>query len=149
LRQAGIPLILGNKYVLDFDAWTSGGARNIEAKLQKSDASLNYSGTKTASLTPTATHFRYVFTMQAASDFTSQMVFNLGGSTKPVYLDNVSLFNSPPGDFNLDGRVDLLDLKLLTGDWLKQTNSVSDLDGSGKVDFKDLGILGENWSGTP
>jgi hypothetical protein len=150
LKQAGIPLILGNKYVLEFDAWTSSGTRNIEAKMQNSAASLNYSGIKTPALSPTATHFRYVFTMSASSDFSSQMVFNLGGSTKPVYLDNISLFNPPPGDFNLDGRVDLLDLAVLTGEWLKrQTNLVSDLDGDGQVDFKDLGILGENWSGGP
>jgi hypothetical protein len=45
--------------------------------------------------------------------------------------------------------VDLLDLQLLTQDWLKQQSGLStDLDGSGKVDFKDFGILGENWSGS-
>ena len=151
LRQTSIALVQGKKYVFEFDAWTSGGVRTIEAKLQNNSGSLNYSGTKTPSLSPTANHFRYVFTMQAASDFSSQMVFNLGGtSTKPVYLDNVSLFNAPPGDFNLDGRVDLYDLSVMATDWLKQqTNLIPDLDIDGKVEFKDFGILGENWSGSP
>jgi hypothetical protein len=153
LKQTGIPLILGNKYVFEFDAWISSGAqRAIEVKLQNSSASLNYSGTMTPTLSPTTTHFRSVFTMQAASDFSAQVVFNMGVGTslRSVYLDNISLFNPPPGDFNMDGRVDLLDLAVMTGEWLKQqTNSVSDLDGNGRVDFKDLGILGENWSGNP
>jgi uncharacterized protein (DUF2141 family) len=35
----------------------------------------------------------------------------------------------------------------MTGDWLKQQSGLStDLDGNGKVDFNDFGILGENWS---
>jgi hypothetical protein len=149
LRQTSIPLIQGKKYVFEFDAWTSGGARTIEAKLQNSSGSLNYSGTKTPTLTPTTNHFRYVFTMQAASDFSAQLVFNLGGtSTRPVHLDSISLFNAAPGDLNLDGRVDLLDLSVMASEWLRQgTNLVSELDGNGKVDFKDFGILGENWSG--
>ena len=151
LRQTNTTLFHSKKYVFEFDAWTSGGARTIEAKMQNSSGSLNYSGTKTPSLSPTTNHFRYIFTMQAASDFNSQIVFNLGGtSTKPVYLDNISLFNAPPGDFNLDGRVDLYDLSVMTTDWLKQqTNLIPDLDINGKVDFKDFGILGENWSGSP
>jgi len=148
LRQTSIPLIQGKKYVFEFDAWTSGGARTIEAKLQNSSGSLNYSGTKTPTLTPTTNHFRYVFTARASSDFSAQLVFNLGGtSTRPVHLDNISLFNAAPGDFNLDGRVDLLDLSVMASEWPRQgTNLVSELDGNGKVDFKDFGILGENWS---
>ena len=75
-------------------------------------------------------------------------IFNLGGSTAGVFLDNVSLYYCAPGDLNADGRVDLLDLQLLTQDWLKQQSGLpADLNGDGKVDFGDFGILGENWSG--
>jgi hypothetical protein len=64
-----------------------------------------------------------------------------------VALDR-RLVNAPPGDLNLDGRVDLLDLQLFTRDWLKQQSGLnSDLDGNGKADFGDFGILGENWLG--
>ena len=50
-------------------------------------------------------------------------------------------------DFNGDGKVDLLDLKLMGTDWRKQQSGLtSDLDGNGKVDFSDFGILGDNWS---
>ena len=63
-------------------------------------------------------------------------------------MDNVSLFNAPPGDLNLDGRVDLLDLQIQTGDWLKPPSGLNlDLDGNGKIDFNDFSVLGENWSG--
>jgi hypothetical protein len=43
--------------------------------------------------------------------------------------------------------VDYLDLKTLGTNWLKQqTGLPADLDGNNKVDFKDFGIFGENWS---
>jgi hypothetical protein len=153
LKQAGIPLIKGKKYVFEFDAWTSSGTRYIDAKVaQDASPNTNYSGIVSSSISadPAKKHFRYVFTMLAASDFNCRAVFNLGTSTRGVFLDNVLLFNPAPGDMNMDGKVDLLDLKLMTGEWRKQqTNLSSDLNGDGKVDFKDFGIVGDNWSGSP
>jgi len=109
---------------------------------------VNYSRIGNSYVTPIQTHYRFVFTMLEATDFNCRVVFNLGSSANDVYLDNVSLFNAPPGDFNLDGKVDLRDLQTLTADWLKQQGGLStDLDGTGRVDFYDLGVLGENWSG--
>lgn len=148
-KQTGKPIIAGRKYVFEFDAWST-APRYIEAKVaQDASPNLNYSGTTTAYLTPVHNHYRYVFTMTAASDFNASVIFNLGSSAYGVYLDNVSLFNAPTGDLNLDGKVDLLDLQLLTRDWLKpQSGLSSDLDGNGKVDLNDIGVLGENWSPT-
>jgi hypothetical protein len=78
----------------------------------------------------------------------ARLMFNVGAVLGDIYLDNVSVFEVPPGDLNLDGRVDLLDLQLFSRDWLKQQSGLNgDLDGNGKVDFNDFGILGENWSG--
>ena len=148
LRQAGIPLIQGKKYVFEFDAWAQ-APRYIEAKVgQDVSPYANYSQIGNSYLTPVKNHYRYVFTMQEASDFSARVVFNLGTSVLNVFLENVSLFNAPPGDFNLDGRVDLQDLAVLSSSWLKQqTNLVSDLDVNGKVDFNDFAIFGENWNG--
>ena len=148
LKQTGQPIIQGKTYVFQFDAWAA-QPRYIEAMVAQDAApNLNYSGTTSTYLTPVQNHFRYVFTMTAASDFNASVFFNLGGSSSDVYLDNVSLYYVAPGDLNLDGRVDLLDLQLMTQDWLKQQSGLScDLDGNGKVDFSDFGILGENWSG--
>jgi len=86
--------------------------------------------------------------MKQPSDFSDNLIFNLGASAAYVYLDNISLFNPPVGDLNLDGHVDFLDLGIYGGNWLKQQSGLpGDLDGNNKVDFTDFGILGENWSG--
>lgn len=147
LRQPGITLIQGKKYVFEFDAWSQ-APRYIEAKIaQLASPYANYSGIGFASLTPTPTHYRYEFTMQQASDSSANVMFNLGSSAFDVFLDNVSLFNVPEGDFNSDGKVGFKDLEIFSADWLKaQTGLIPDLDGNGKVDFKDFVIFGANWS---
>src|ERR1022692_947297 len=148
LKQAGLPIVQGEKYVFQFDAWSASGTRYIEAKVaQNSSPNLNYSGTSSTFLTPTHTHYRYVFTMSAATDFNAAVIFNLGSANQGVFLDNVSLFNAPDGDLNLDGRVDLNDLKLWSQDWLKLGSGLGgDINGDNKVDFGDFGIFGDNWT---
>jgi hypothetical protein len=147
LRQAGLKLIQGNKYVLQFDAWSS-VRRAMETRVGQDQSPWTSYMVASPSLTTTTQHFAYPFLMQSTTDLNARLMFNLGGALGDIYLDNVSLFNAPTGDLNLDGRVDLLDLQLFTRDWLKQQSGLSgDLDGNGKVDFKDFGILGENWSG--
>ena len=148
LKQTGKPIVQGKKYVFEFDAW-SVAPRYIEAKVAQDAApNLLYGGTSSAFLTPTHTHFRYIFTMSAATDFNASIFFNVGSSSSGVFIDNVSLYYTAPGDINTDGHVDLLDLKMFTGDWLKQNSGLGgDLNGNGKVDLTDFGIFGENWSG--
>jgi len=147
LKQTGIPLVQSNKYVFQFDAWAT-SPRYIQAIVaQDASPNLNYSGIGSTYVTPVHNHFRYVFTMNAATDLSASVFFNVGSASAGVYVDNVTLFNPPPGDFNQDGRVDLLDLKLLTTDWLKQQGGLStDLDSSGRVDLNDFGIFGDNWT---
>ena len=149
LKQAGLPIVQGKKYVFQFDAWSASGTRYIEAKVaQNSSPNQNYSGTSSTYLTPAHTHYRYVFTMSAATDFNAAVIFNMGSANQGVFLDNVSLFNAPDSDLNLDGRVDLNDLKLWSQDWLKPGSGLGgDINGDNKVDFGDFSILGENWSG--
>ena len=140
-------MVHGDKYVLQFDAWAN-GVRYIQAMVAQDAApNQNYSGNAASSLTPVHTHYRYVFTMNASTDLSASLFFQLGSSAAGVFIDNVSLFNAVPGDINLDGQVDLLDLQLQSRDWMKQQGGLGgDLDGNGKVDFKDFGILGESWS---
>jgi hypothetical protein len=148
LRQTGKPLVNGNKYVFEFDGWSS-SARYIEAKVARDSGSPNYSGSASSFLTPVPQHYRYVFTMTAATDLNASVFFNLGSalSAHSVYLDNVALFQVAPGDLNTDGRVDLLDLESMSNDWLKQQAGLAaDLNGDGRVDFKDFGMMGENWT---
>ncbi len=146
LLQGGKPLLVGNQYVLDFDAWAA-NSRYIDVNVvQNGEPYFNYSGIPPPFLTPNRAHFHYVFTMERPSDFSANLRFNFGTSIGDVYLANVRLFHPAAGDLNLDARVDLFDLNIFTANWLKQgTGLPGDLNRDGKVDFTDFGILGANW----
>jgi Arylsulfotransferase (ASST)/Carbohydrate binding domain len=151
LFQSNLPLTMGQQYVLQFDAWAD-QPRYIQAQVAQSVTPFaDYSKLTPSFLTPNRTHYRYLFTMEQPSDPAASLVFNLGSVTGTVYLTNISLFRPLLGDLNLDGRVDSLDLGILSGNWLKQQAGLpGDLDESGKVDFNDLNLLGQHWaSGTP
>ena len=53
-----------------------------------------------------------------------------------------------PGDLNLDGKVDLLDLGILGDNWSQAGVSYfqGDANLDGKVDLLDLGLIGDNWN---
>ncbi len=147
LAQAGIPLLQGSQYVLEFDGWSS-QSRYIDVKLAQGNAPfIDYSQIAPPYLTPNRTHFHYAFTMQQPSDLSAGLLFNLGAWPGTVYLENIAVFNPPLGDLNQDGHVDPLDLSILAGQWLHQQPGLpGDLDGDGNVNFTDFGVLGENWS---
>jgi hypothetical protein len=146
LVQTGKALAQGKRYVLDFDAW-SDQIRYIQVQLaQAAYPYLDYSGITPPFLTPNRSHFRFIFTMNSPSDFSANLVFNLGGSTAEVFLANISLFSPPVGDLNLDGHVDFLDFSAFVKDWMKrQPGLSSDFNANGTVDFNDLATLGANW----
>jgi hypothetical protein len=146
LQQGGQVLIKGNRYVLEFDAWSS-QTTYINVTLVRSTAPFTYdTQISPPFLTPNHSHYRYVFTMQQTSDYSASLLFNLGTATADIYLDNISLFNPSVGDLNQDGRVDFLDLAVFCSNWLKQqTGSPADLNGDSEVDFNDFCIFGQNW----
>ena len=146
LLQTGLALNLGSTYVLQFDA-SSSIPNYIQAEVIQSSAPFaNHSDFPTSFLTPNPAHFTYTFKMSDPSDPTADLAFNMGGTMGEIYLANISLFSPAQGDFNTDGRVDLLDLRVFSAGWLKQrTNSPADLDGSGIVDFRDFSLFGANW----
>jgi hypothetical protein len=147
LVQGSKALIQGNQYVLEFEAWAS-QSRYIQVKLAENYTPfLDYSQIAPIFITPNRTRYRYVFTMQQPSDFSAVLQFNLGTSSGEVDLANVSLFNPPVGDLNLDGRVDFLDLEILSGNWMQKGSAVpGDLNNDGKVDMNDFSIFGKNLS---
>lgn len=59
-------------------------------------------------------------------------------------------FFSLQGDINRDGKVDIVDLGILSTDWQKSGMNwgQGDLNGDGTVDIVDLGILSTNWQQT-
>ena len=147
LRRAGINLVQGMEYVLEFDAWSS-APRTMEVRVRM-DASPGTSYyVTTPALTPVQKHFTNTFTMQSASDANARLMFNLGVSAPDVYLDNISLVLIAPGDFDRDRCIGFDDLKVFCDQWLQQGTGLSaDLNGDSKVDFTDFSILGENWPG--
>jgi len=52
-----------------------------------------------------------------------------------------------PGDLNLDGRVDVMDLGILLSAWGKTSYPPADIDKNGIVDDTDQDILLSNWAG--
>ena len=91
LKQEGIPLINGQKYRLEFDAYAA-GSRTIEPKIEKiASPNTNYSKTSTIALTTVLKHFSYDFTMQDATDYNARVVLNCGLSDIDVTIDNVSV----------------------------------------------------------
>jgi hypothetical protein len=147
LRQAGLQLLQGKQYVLEFDAWAA-ARRSIEVRLGQNQSPWTSYKIVSPSLTATTQHFSYPFAMQNPTDLNARLMFNLGASAIDVYLDNVTLFRVAPGDFNRDRYVDFNDLAAFTSQWLQQgAGLTADLDGDGKVGFKDFGVLGADWSG--
>lgn len=139
-------LLAGREYVLAFDAWST-APRTIEVKLGQDQSPWATYKVVNPSLTPTRRSFRYVFPMQHPTDLNARLMFNLGISPADVHLDNVAVFVMPLGDLDRDGSVGLNDLKSWTSQWLKTGGGLSgDLNGDGRVDFKDFVIFGESWS---
>jgi len=60
--------------------------------------------------------------------------------------DNTFSIDVPTGDFNCDCLVQFDDFAVLGGEWLEEAGGlIADLDGSGKVDGKDLETFVGNW----
>lgn len=51
----------------------------------------------------------------------------------------------PPGDLNRNCRVDMRDLFLFTQEWLTESETSADLDGSGFIDGRDLALFADHW----
>lgn len=91
LRQNQMPLIQGERYLFEFDAWAD-APRTIEAKVGQDGGSyINYSRIGLTALARSKKHFTYEFTMEESSDPNGRVVFNVGAANDDVYVDNVSL----------------------------------------------------------
>ncbi|MEE9365613.1 MAG: hypothetical protein V3W44_02905, partial [Dehalococcoidales bacterium] len=147
LRQAGMKLTQGKRYLFEFDAWCTPTPRLIEAKVgQDNSPWIKYSKIVPFTITPNRTHYRYPFVMQDTSDYDARVVFNTGTSAFDVYLDNVSLIYAVPGDFDFDGCVRLDDLAILAGEWRQvQSGLIADLNDNDQVDLNDFMTFVESW----
>ena len=89
LYQTGIPLYIGQTYQFEFDAYAL-APREIEAKIVKAGFPYtDYSRIGFTALTSRPKHYSHTFEMNKVTDLSAKLVFNCGGSTANVYLDNV------------------------------------------------------------
>lgn len=91
LRQAGLKLLQGKQYVLEFDGSSVGGTHALDVKLGQDQSPFGIYGTASPTLRTTRQHFRYVFAMANATDLNARLMFNMGGLARDVMLDNVTL----------------------------------------------------------
>jgi hypothetical protein len=90
LRQEPVELIHGEHYRFEFDAVAEKN-RMIEARIEKSDGSDNYSQTGSMYIKNRMDHYIFEFVMEKSTDSQARLVFNLADHMADVTLDNVSL----------------------------------------------------------
>ncbi len=91
VRYTMLPLVRGQSYVFEFDAYSTGN-KPVDAKLEKDEHPWhNYGSIGSSIITRRKRHFRYEFTMQHNTDLEARLVFNCGSNNHNLYIDNVSL----------------------------------------------------------
>ncbi|MGL1937373.1 MAG: C25 family cysteine peptidase [Fibrobacterales bacterium] len=91
-KQGVLALVIGKTYTLSFEAFSQ-YPRNIEVKLEKDGSPWTpYSGTTSMyAINGGSTTITNTFTMTEATDMNARIVFNVGGNTIDVNIDNVTL----------------------------------------------------------
>ncbi len=106
LRQNNIPLIQGDNYIFEFDAWAE-DTRVVEIKIGEDDSPhTNYSRIGYTALNSTSQHFTYLFEMQESSDNNARVVINSGTTDQDIYIDNLSLKLDVPTGINDRSQTD-------------------------------------------
>ncbi len=119
LCQDGLLLMKGKDYVFEFDAYGSKN-RAINAVVQSSDnRHTNYGSIGLTGIKTQKQHFKYTFPMQHNTDTDAQVVFQCGGHTGDVFIDNVSLIY-----FDIDG-----DLSPLPSPWKNRDIGMTAVEG--------------------
>lgn len=104
ITQNNIPLIKGEKYLLEYDAITE-TSREIEVKLsQKNYPFTNYSKSGLSYINSRNKHFEIIFDMEESTNFSSQLIINTGNSDQNVWIDNLSLKNISEGTSISDNK---------------------------------------------
>jgi hypothetical protein len=77
-------------------------------------------------------------------------LFNMqdnNGKHSVIYLDDIRYTTSLPlpGDVNLDDKVDIFDINLVSAHW-SETGSTADVNGDGHVDIFDVNFISTRWT---
>ncbi len=89
VRQFGLELLTGTRYVVEFDAQAS-AERTMQVRLQSADGSVTYLS-KTVSVGTMAQTLQAAFTMNELSDLNARLQFSFGDDDNSVWIDNVVL----------------------------------------------------------
>jgi len=91
LRQNNIPLIRGQKYLLEFDAWAD-ETRVVEVFMGEDNPPYtDYSRLGYTALDPDSKEYSYSFVMNESTDLNARLQIGAGSSSDNIYLDKVSL----------------------------------------------------------
>jgi hypothetical protein len=91
LWQNNIPLILGQEYLLEFDAWAD-ATRAVEVKLVKDQPPYtDFSRLGFTALNSVSTRYSFSFVMQESTDQDARIEINAGSSAENIHLDNIYL----------------------------------------------------------
>ena len=90
LRQDSLLLILGQKYIFEFDAWAD-ESRIVELKITGDDPFTDYSRLGYTALSSARSRFTHSFEMHESTNNNAQLQINAGTSDKNIYFDNLSL----------------------------------------------------------
>jgi hypothetical protein len=90
LRQHYFPVFIGEKYLLEFDAYADAD-RTLDVRVELAESPWdNYGKIGLTVLKTFEQHYAYEFVMNNPSDLQAQIVFNAGQYSADIYLDNVS-----------------------------------------------------------
>jgi len=91
LMQNNIPLIQGQNYLLEFDAWAD-ETRILEVMLgEDTPPYTDYSRLGYTAVHSSNNRFTYAFEMNESTDLNARLLINAGSSSENIYLDNISL----------------------------------------------------------
>jgi len=98
LRQDNLPLIRGQKYLLEFDARTD-ETRVVEVILEADHPPYtDYSRLGLTALDPASEKYSYSFIMNESTDLNARVVINAGNSSEDIQIDNMSLQIDAPSN---------------------------------------------------
>jgi len=129
-----------------FIKWNDNLAEDVVIELYKDDMLVETIGTVPSDR---AYEWEVGLALEPGCDYSIKVKSSTNGALFDMSNDAFSI-DVPTGDFDCDGCVQLDDLAVLAGEWLKeQTGLIADLYDNDKVDFNDFAIFAENyWTGT-
>ncbi len=91
LIQKNIPLLMGQNYLFEFDAW-SDGTRIVDIFIGADHSPFSdYGRISFTALHSELKHYTYSFEMTEPTDINTRVVINAGSTAENIYMDNISL----------------------------------------------------------